>query len=101
MGRESRRGQGLSRAAPACWIGYQNNWRQHHQHLGSLELKIRFWEGTEGANWARGKRASIRNYKIIRGFRLQEITEKAKQYSDRNHTHEAEGQAMEREKMLK
>lgn len=71
--------RGLSRAAPACWLRYQNKWRQHHQHLSSLELKTRFWEGVEGANWARGKRSRVRDYKIIRGFHFQEITEKAKQ----------------------
>lgn len=100
-GGQKRRG-GLSRAAPACWLGHQNKWRQHRQHSSSLELKIRFWEGVKGANWAKGRRSSTRDYKIYDNRSpFQETAEKAKQHSDRHQIHKAEDQAKEQGKMLK
>lgn len=58
-------GSRLSRAASACWLEHQNKWRQHRQHSSSLELKIRFWEGVKGANWAKGRRSSTRDYRFM------------------------------------
>lgn len=95
-------GAGLSRAVPACWFEHQNKCRQHCQHSSSLELKIRFWEGVKGANWAKGQKSSTRDYKIDDNRSpFQEITEKAKHHSDWHQIHEAEDQAKEQGKMLK